>query len=247
MEEKMSVKKNFLKGIISENPVFVGLLAMCPTLATTTSIESAIGMGVLFTLVLICSNVLISLLRNIIPSQVKIPSYIVVIATFVTIVRMLCQAFLPELYTTLGVFISLIVVNCIILGRAEAFASKNGPFASFIDAVGMSIGFTLALVVMAFFRELLGTGGFTIGKVFTFIPEMSWTPFATYKIDLFTQAPGGFLTLGLILGFLAYMKNHKEEKKVREQKARIEALKKEKAAKLAAQKAAEANTVKEAA
>ncbi len=247
MEEKMSVKKNFLKGIISENPVFVGLLAMCPTLATTTSIESAIGMGVLFTLVLICSNVLISLLRNIIPSQVKIPSYIVVIATFVTIVRMLCQAFLPELYTTLGVFISLIVVNCIILGRAEAFASKNGPFASFIDAVGMSIGFTLALVVMAFFRELLGTGGFTIGKVFTFIPEMSWTPLATYKIDLFTQAPGGFLTLGLILGFLAYMKNHKEEKKVREQKARIEALKKEKAAKLAAQKAAEANTVKEAA
>ncbi len=241
MEEKISIKKNFLKGIIQENPVFVSLLAMCPTLAVTTSIESAIGMGVLFTLVLICSNVIISLLRKVVPSQVKIPVYIVIIATFVTMVKMLTEAFLPELYQTLGVFISLIVVNCIILGRAEAFASKNGPFASFIDAVGMSIGFTLALIVMAFFRELLGTGGFTFGKVFTFIPLVEWTPLATYKIDLFTQAPGGFLTLGLILAFMAFMKNHKEEGKIRAEKARIEALKQEKAKKLAAEKAAAAN------
>lgn len=241
MEEKMSIKKNFLKGIIQENPVFVSLLAMCPTLAVTTSIESAIGMGVLFTLVLICSNVIISLLRKVIPSQVKIPVYIVIIATFVTMVKMLTEAFLPELYQTLGVFISLIVVNCIILGRAEAFASKNGPFASFIDAVGMSIGFTLALVVMAFFRELLGTGGFTFGKVFTFIPLVEWTPLASYRIDLFTQAPGGFLTLGLILAFMAFIKNHKEEAKVRAEKARIELLKQEKAKKLAAEKAAAAN------
>lgn len=247
MEEKLTIKKNFLKGIIVENPVFVGLLGMCPTLATTTSIESAIGMGVLFTLVLICSNVLISLLRKVIPSQVKIPCYIVVIAAFVTMVRMLCQAFLPELYSTLGVFISLIVVNCIILGRAEAFASKNGPFASLIDALGMSVGFTMALLIMGTIREFIGTGGFTFGKVFTFIPLVSWTPLATYRIDLFTQAPGGFLTLGCILAFIAYMKNHKEEAKIRAEKARIEELKRIKAEKLAAEKAMQQAQVKEAA
>ncbi len=246
MEEKMSTKQNFLKGIISENPVFVGLLAMCPTLATTTSIESAIGMFLLFTIVLMGSNVIISLLRKVIPAQVKIPSYIVIIATFVTIVEMLCKAYLPELYSTLGVFISLIVVNCIVLGRAEAFASKNGPWASFIDAVGMSLGFGLALLTMSIIREFLGTGGFTFGKVFTFIPLVSWTPLATYKIDLFVQAPGGFLTLGIILAILAFHKNHKEEAAARAEKARIEELKKEKAAKLAAAKATAAAKASEA-
>lgn len=237
-EKKMSIKENFLKGIIVENPVFVSLLGMCPTLATTTSIESAIGMSLLFMLVLICSNILISLLRKVIPSQVKIPCYIVIIATFVTIVKMLCEAYLPELYSTLGVFISLIVVNCIILGRAEAFASKNGPFASFIDAIGMSIGFGFALIVMAIFREFLGTGGFTFGKVFTFIPAVSWVPLANYRIDLFVQAPGGFLTLGCILAVIAFFHNHKEAKIARKKKEELEALKAAKKAALEAQKEA---------
>lgn len=232
MEGKMSQAKNFVKGIIVENPVLVGLLGCCPTLATTTSIESAIGMALLFLIVLIGSNVLISLLRNIIPAEVKIPAYIVIIATFVTIVKMLCEAFLPELYQTLGVFISLIVVNCIILGRAEAFASKNGPLSSLVDALGMSVGFAMALLIMAVIREFLGTGGFTIGKIFTFIPEMSWTPLATYKIDMFVQSPGGFLTLGCILAVIQYFKNHKSEKLAREAKARIEELKKAKLAKM---------------
>ena len=148
MKGKVNQAKNFVKGIIVENPVLVGLLGCCPTLATTTSIESAIGMSILFLLVLIGSNVLISLLRKIIPAEVKIPAYIVIIATFVTIVKMLCEAFLPQLYSSLGVFISLIVVNCIILGRAEAYASKNGPLSSLVDALGMSVGFAMALLIM---------------------------------------------------------------------------------------------------
>lgn len=227
--EKVNQKKNFLKGIIVENPVLVGLLGCCPTLATTTSIESAIGMALLFLLVLIGSNVLISLLRNIIPSEVKIPAYIVIIATFVTIVKMLCEAFLPELYSTLGVFISLIVVNCIILGRAEAYASKNGPLSSLVDALGMSVGFALALLLMAVIREFLGTGGFTFGKIFTFLPLVSWTPLSEYAIPMLVQSPGGFLTLACILAVIQYIKNHKAEK------ARIEELKKAKLAKLAEQ------------
>lgn len=230
--EKVNQKKNFFKGIIVENPVFVGLLGCCPTLATTTSVESAIGMSLLFLLVLIGSNVLISLLRKVIPQEVKIPAYIVIIATFVTIVKMLCEAYLPELYDKLGVFISLIVVNCIILGRAEAFASKNGPVSSLIDALGMSVGFALALVIMAVIREFLGTGGFTFGNIFTFIPTVSWTPLAEYSISMFTQSPGGFITLGCILAFIQYLKNHKAEKQVLAEKARIEELKKAKLAKM---------------
>ena len=159
MESKPRKLYELTKGIIKENPLFVLLLGTCPSLATTTSLEGAIGMGFLFTFVLIGSNVVISLLRKIIPSQIKIPCYIVIIATFVTIVKMLSEAFLPELYSTLGVFISLIVVNCIVLGRAEAFASKNGVGASLLDGIGMGIGYTLALVIMALVREILGTGG----------------------------------------------------------------------------------------
>ena len=210
MEEKQSVKQNFLKGIIAENPIFVSLLGMCPTLATTKSVEAAIGMGILVTLVLICSNVVISLLRKIIPGEVKIPAYIIIIASFVTIVRMLCQAFLPDLYATLGVFIALIVVNCIILGRAESYASKNGVFDSFIDAVGMGVGFTFALVVIAFFREVIGTGGIEFGKYFTFIPLVTFRPLAKFAIPMFVQSPGGFLVLGMVLAFLAWRKNRKE-------------------------------------
>ena len=153
--EKGYIKKNFLKGIIAENPLFVSILGTCPALATTKSVEAAIGMGILFTIVLICSNILVSLLRKIITEEIRTPAYIVIIATFVTMVKMFANAFLPELYSTLGVFISLIVVNCIVLGRAEAYASKNGVFDSFIDAIGMGVGYTVAIMLMALFREII--------------------------------------------------------------------------------------------
>ncbi len=229
--------KVFLAGIITENPVLVGLLGMCPTLATTKSLESAFGMGILVILTLMGSNVLISLLRKIIPQEVKIPCYIVIIATFVTVIKMFAEAFVPELYSSLGVFISLIVVNCIILGRAEAFASKNGPLASLLDALGMGIGFTMALCIMGVIREILGTGGLSFGVYFTFLPSVSWTPLQAYAIKLFVLPAGGFLTLGLILAVMAAYKNHKEAKKQALEKQRIEELKAKKAAELAQKKA----------
>ncbi len=209
----MTKKQNLLKGFIKENPLFVTLLGTCPALATTTSIESALGMGVLFLFVLIGSNVFISLLRKIIPSEVKIPCYIVVIATFVTIVKMLSEAFLPELYSSLGVFISLIVVNCIVLGRAEAYASKNGVFDSFLDAIGMGLGYTMAIVIIAIIREFLGTGGFTFGEVLTFLPHVVFTPLEKFAISFFTMPVGAFLVLGGTLAVIAAHKNKKEEVK----------------------------------
>lgn len=214
-----------LKGILKENPLFVTLLGTCPALATTTSVEAAIGMGILFTFVLIGSNVVISLIRKITPNEVKIPVYIVVIATFVTIVKMLSQAFLPELYSTLGVFISLIVVNCIVLGRAEAFASKNKVFDSFLDAISNGIGYTLAIVIIAFARELLGTGGITFGKILTFIPYFSFTPLKDYAISIFTMPTGGFLALGCALAIIALINNHKQEVIEFEEKEAKKALK----------------------
>lgn len=227
MEVKQSKKANLLKGIIKENPLFVTLLGTCPALATTTSIESAFGMGLLFMFVLIGSNVFISLLRKITPEEVKIPFYIVVIATFVTIVKMISEAFLPELYTSLGVFISLIVVNCIVLGRAEAYASKNGVFDSFLDAIGMGLGYTMALIIIAAFREFLGTGGFTIGAVLTFLPYFSFLPLADYAISFFTLPVGAFLVLGIILAVLACFKNKKEEKiKFEEKEKKLAAMRK---------------------
>lgn len=243
-EKKMSTKKNFLKGLFVENPLFVSILGTCPALATTKSLEAAIGMGLLFTIVLICSNCLISLIKKLIPDEIRTPAYIVVIATFVTIVKMLSNAFLPELYSTLGVFISLIVVNCIVLGRAEAFASKNNVFDSLIDAIGMGVGYTMSLLVMAFFRELLGTGMFTFGKVFTFIPLIHLYVLKVpgvydLSISIFTQPAGAFIVFGLILATLAYIKNTKKDnadakKKAEAAKAR---LLKEEAAKKAAMEA----------
>ena len=241
--EKGYTKQNFLKGLFIENPLFISVLGTCPALATTKSIEAAIGMGILFTIVLICSNTLISLLRRLIPEEIRTPSYIVVIATFVTIVKMLTNAFLPELYSTLGVFISLIVVNCIVLGRAEAFASKNNVFDSFIDGIGMGVGYTMALCIMAFFREFLGTGGFAFGNIFTFIPyfKLQIIP-KGYEISLFTTPVGAFIVFGLILAVMAFYKNRKAEyqaflqRKERQRKAE-EA--KAKAAALAAQKPVE--------
>ena len=212
--EKGFTKKNFLKGIIAENPLFVSILGTCPALATTKTLEAAIGMGILFTIVLLCSNVLISLLRKIIPEEVRTPAYIVVIATFVTIVKMLTNAFLPALYSTLGVFISLIVVNCIVLGRAEAFASKNGPFDSFIDALGMGVGYTFAIMLMAVIREFLGTGAFTFGESLPFpsVVELRIFP-EEYAIALFQMPAGAFIVFGVILAVLAFIKNRKAEKK----------------------------------
>ncbi len=225
-ENKVSYKKEFLKGIFIENPLFISLLGTCPALATTKSIEAAIGMGLLFIIVLVCSNVLISLLRKIIPDEIRTPAYILVIATFVTIVKMLAQAYLPELYSTLGVFIALIVVNCIVLGRAEAFASKNKVLPSLLDALGMGIGYMLALIIIAFFREVLGTGMITFGKIFTFIPltRLPILKMVTsnaegiitgvvydYSIPLFTNPAGAFIVFGSILAVIAFIGNRKKE------------------------------------
>ena len=240
-KEKGKNAKNFLKGIIVENPLFVSILGTCPALATTKTLESAIGMGILFTIVLVCSSVLVSLLRKLIFEEIRTPAYIVIIATFVTIVKMLSNAFLPELYSTLGVFISLIVVNCIVLGRAEAYASKNTVFDSLIDALGMGVGYTLAIMAMALFREFLGTGGFTFGVIFTFIPEVSWTPLEAFAINIFQMPAGAFIVFGIILAVLAFIKNRKAENKAAREKVEKQRKAEEakKAAELAAAQAAE--------
>ena len=187
-----------LKGILLENPVFVLVLGTCPTLAITKSVTSAIGMGLAATAVLICSNMVISLLRKVIPDSVRIPSYIVVIASFVTLVQMLIHAFVPTLYEMLGVFLPLITVNCIILGRAEMFANKNSVGKSALDGLSMGIGFTLALLSISIIREVLGAGAFAGVE----IPFM-----ADYKINFLVEAPGGFLVYGIMIA-LVYKLTH---------------------------------------
>jgi electron transport complex protein RnfE len=203
--------KNLTRGIFIENPLFVMILGTCPALAVTKSLEAALGMSILFMITLIGSNVVISLLKKLIPEAIKIPCYIVIIASFVTVIKMLCEAFLPELYSTLGVFISLIVVNCIVLGRAEAFANQNTVFDSFLDAIGMSLGYGLALVIMALIREVFGTGGITMGNILTFISYFSFVPLASYKLQFFQMPAGAFLVLGLILCVIAFYQNRKHE------------------------------------
>ena len=186
-----------LNGIIKENPVFVLLLGMCPTLGTTSSALNGLSMGLATTFVLICSNTAISLLKNLIPDAVRIPGYVVVIAAFVTVVQMGMEAYLPALYDSLGLFIPLIVVNCIILGRAEAFAAKNNPFPSFLDGLGIGLGFTLGLTVLGAVRELLGTG-----KLFdiTLYPE-------EFGSLIFVLAPGAFIVLGYLIIIVNKIKN----------------------------------------
>jgi electron transport complex protein RnfE len=156
----MRLGKEFTKGIIAENPLFVQVLGTCPSLAVTTSVNNALGMGVAFTAVLVCSNLVISILRKAVPSDIRIPSYIVVIASFVTMIEMIMNAFAPALYAALGIFIPLIVVNCVILGRAEAFAGKNAPLPSIADGLGMGVGYTLAITAISSIREILGAGTF---------------------------------------------------------------------------------------
>ena len=229
-KEKGYTRKNFLKGIIIENPLLVSILGTCPALATTKSVEAAIGMSILFTIVLVCSSVLVSLLRKVISEEIRTPAYIVIIATFVTLVKMFTNAYLPELYSTLGVFISLIVVNCIVLGRAEAYASKNNPFDSLIDALGMGVGYALALILMAFFREFLGTGALSIGKVFTFIPEATLRIIPKgYEIKIFQDPAGAFIVFAIILAVIAFIKNRKTELKLAlEKQEKIRKLQEEK-------------------
>ena len=188
--EKRNLKGIIFNGIVTENPTFRLVLGMCPTLAITTSVTNGLGMGLAATFVLICSNVVISLMRRIIPAQIRIPSFIVVIATFVTIVQLLMQAFLPALYDSLGVFIPLIVVNCIIFARAESFASKNPPLESACDGLGMGLGFTLAITLLSAIRELLGAGTLCGVQVM---------PAGYQPMAIITQAPGGFIMLGLLI------------------------------------------------
>ena len=192
------------KGILKENPVLILVLGTCPTLAVTNNVFGAFGMGVAAMIVLICSNMLISALRKVIPDSVRIPSYIVIIAGFVTIVQMIVQAFLPDLYTLLGVYLPLIVVNCVILGRAEMFASKNNVVKSALDGVGMGLGFTLALVSMATVREVLGSASFA-GIAIPFLEP--------YKIAFLAKAPGGLLVYGILISLVYIITNGKAPKK----------------------------------
>ena len=194
----------FTKGIIKENPVFILILGTCPTLATTNNVLGAFGMGIAAMIVLICSNVLISLLRNVIPESVRIPCYIVIIAGFVTIVKLLIQAFLPDLFEMLGVYLDLITVNCIILGRAEMFASKNPVLRSALDGAGMGIGFTIALCAMALIREVFGSASFA-GIEIGFLQD--------YKIEFLSKAPGGLVVYGLLIALVFALTKGKGPKK----------------------------------
>ena len=208
MSEKMKLGKVISNGIVTENPTFRLVLGTCPTLAVTTSAINGLGMGAAATFVLICSNLVISLLRNFIPDKVRIPAFIVVICTFVTMVQLLMQAFIPSLYDALGIFIPLIVVNCIILARAEAFASKNGPVASACDGLGMGTGFTVALVILGSIRELIGNGSIFGMNVL----GASYEPML-----LIVLASGGFLTYGLMLGLFNLIVKKSEDKKKRKE------------------------------
>ncbi|MBS5114206.1 MAG: electron transport complex subunit E [Erysipelotrichaceae bacterium] len=199
----MKKSQIFKNGITVENPIFVLLLGMCSALAITTSLTNAIGMGLAVTCVLILSNVIISLLRKVIPTEIRIPVYIVIIATLVKCVQLLMNAYMISLYNSLGVFIPLIVVNCIILGRAESFASKNSVLDSLIDALGMGLGYTLAILLVSFFRQLLGTGVISLLNPFDstqIIFEIKL--FADYAVSILTQPAGAFLTLGTIIGVI---------------------------------------------
>ena len=214
----MDIKKQLKEGLLTKNPVLVQLLGMCSTLAISTSLFNGLGMGIAVTIILICSNVLISALRKVIPSQIRIAAYIVIIAGFVTVVDLLLQAFLPELSESLGVFIPLIVVNCIILGRAEAFASKNGVVASLLDGLFQGIGYTLALVIVCVIRELLGAGTFGGGLLngsegIRIIPE-------GYPAMQLVMPVGGFLVLGFVIAGSQFLMKKLETRKMDKEAAK---------------------------
>ncbi len=207
----MNFKKQLKEGLLTKNPVLVQLLGMCSILAITTSLFNGIGMGVCVTIILICSNVLISALRKVIPNQIRIASYIVIIAGFVTVVDLLLQAFLPQLAESLGVFIPLIVVNCMILGRAEAFASKNGVLASAVDGLCQGIGYTVALVIMCVIRELLGSGTFGAGILGENGAGITVFP-ADYAAMQMIMPVGGFLTLGFVIAGFQWFQRSRQHK-----------------------------------
>ncbi len=204
----------FTNGIIKENPVLVLILGTCPTLATSTSVETALGMGLAATAVLVCSNVVISLIRRFIPDKVRIPCFITVIAGFVTIVQMLLQAYVQPLYQALGLYLPLIVVNCIILGRAEMFASKNSPLDSLLDGLGMGLGFTLALCIMGTIREIIGTGSFLAGDWFGLAKGFKGIPLQSAFIpgmSIMTMVPGGFFVYAIVMAAVHYLTSDKKK------------------------------------
>ncbi len=218
--------KTFLNGIVMENPVLVLLLGTCPTIAITTNVYNAIGMGIAFSFVLLFSNLIISLIRKLIPNEIRIPVYIVTIATFVTIAQMLLEAFLPSINDSLGRFVSLIVVNCIILGRVEAFASKNNPGKSLLDALGMSIGFICALIIIASIRELLGSGTLTIwdGVKISFLPIYEFLNIEPIYI-LSNSSIGGFLVYGLVIALVTAIKTAVVNKRAKKAEEALKTLK----------------------
>lgn len=202
-KEKLTVKKIFLDGLLDQNPIFVQLLGMCSTLAVSTTVSNGIGMGLSVTFVLVLSNLFISILRNYIPSKIRIASYIVIIAGFVTVVDMLLQAFLPALAKSLGLFIPLIVVNCVILARAESFASRNKPLPSLLDGLAMGLGFTVALVIISAIRELLGSGTLLGYKIMP----------ASFSPAVLVVSPvGGFLVLGGLIALVQWLRSRMEKK-----------------------------------
>ncbi len=198
----MSNLKEFTKGIIKENPTFILMLGLCPTLAVSTKVIYGIGMGIATTFVLLGSNIIISLIKNLIPNKIRIPAYIIVIATFVTITDYVLNAYVQPLHKALGIFIPLIVVNCIILGRAEAFASKNNVWKSILDALGMGLGFIMALIIIALIREILGAGTITLqmevyGKLYGWVWEVPMKPMIVMILP-----PGAFITIGILMGIM---------------------------------------------
>ena len=215
----MNFKEQLKAGVILDNPIFMQTIGLCPTLATSTSLSNAIGMGVAATVVLICSNIVISALRRFIPDKVRIAAFITIIAAFVTTIDLALQAFVPSLASSLGLFLPLIVVNCIILGRAEAYASKNKVLPSALDGVCMGLGFTFALVLMGFFRELLGAGTFLSG-LSTLLPFLSFIPAEGFAIPGLSANPavmmilpaGGFLMMGFIFAAIQKIMAGKEDK-----------------------------------
>ena len=218
MSNNNSKMKILTNGILNENPVLRLVLGTCPTLAVTTMAANGIGMGLAATFVLICSNIVISALRNIIPDQVRIPCYITVIAGFVTVVQMIVKAFIPALDASLGVFLPLIVVNCIILGRAEMFASKNGIFDSALDGIGMGIGFTITLTIMGSIREILGSGTWMSGLdgILPFLPEgfkIQVLPASIDPFTIMTSAPGGFFVFGALMAAATWLTSRPKKEK----------------------------------
>lgn len=232
--KKSQHRDSFVNGIWKQNPLFVTILGMCPALAVTTSFESSFGMGILFTFVLTCSNIIISALRKVIPDEARTPCYIVIIAAFVTLVKMFTEAFLPELYSSLGVFLSLLVVNCIVLGRAEAFANKNTILDSTLDGLGNGLGYTIAISMVGLVREILGTGLITIGKIFTFIPYIIRIPVLSYfnpetqmydfdySMPFFSKPAGAFVVLGIFVAVIVAISLHKQNlEKARKKKEQM--------------------------